>query len=65
MNEPGISVVVYTVPEVAKMLGINRNLGYEMARTGQIPTIKLGRRLVCPKAAIDRLLSEGSSTSRG
>ena len=65
MNELRKDVVVYTVPEVSRMLGINRNLGYEMARTGQIPTIKLGRRLVCPKAAIDRLLSEGSSTSRG
>ena len=37
---------VYTVPEVGKLLGINRNLAYEMARQGQIPTIKLGRRLV-------------------
>ena len=60
MNESRKGVVVYTVPEVSRMLGINRNLGYEMARTGQIPTIKLGSRLVCPKAAIDRLLSQGS-----
>ena len=42
MNESGMGAVVYSVPEVAKMLGINRNLGYEMARTGQIPTIRLG-----------------------
>ena len=49
---------VYTVPEVGKLLGINRNLAYEMARQGQIPTIKLGRRLVCPKAAVDRWLGE-------
>ena len=48
---------VYTVPEVRKLLGINRNLAYEMARQGQIPTIKLGRRLVCPKAAVDRWLT--------
>ena len=58
MNEPSTEVLVYTVPQVARMLGINRNLGYELARQGQIPTIKLGRRLLCPKAAVDRWLGE-------
>ena len=58
MNEPSTEVLVYTVPQVARMLGINRNLGYELARQGQIPTIKLGRRLLCPKAAVDRWLTE-------
>lgn len=60
MNELGVGVVVYTIPEVAKMLGINRNLGYELARQGQIPTIRLGRRLLCPKTAIDRWLNESA-----
>ena len=55
MNETKLEV--YTVPEVGKLLGINRNLAYEMARQGQIPTIKLGRRLVCPKVAVDRWLT--------
>ena len=61
MNEPGAEVLVYTVPEVSKMLGINRNLGYELARQGRIPTIKLGRRLLCPKTAVDRWLNEAGS----
>ena len=61
MNEPGAEVLVYTVPEVSKMLGINRNLGYELARQGRIPTIKLGRRLLCPKIAVDRWLNEAGS----
>ena len=51
---------VYTVPQVAQMLGINRNLAYELARRGTLPVIRLGKRLVCPKEAIDRLLSQGS-----
>jgi excisionase family DNA binding protein len=55
MNETKLEV--YTVPEVGKLLGINRNLAYELARQGQIPCIKLGRRLVCPKAAVDRWLT--------
>ena len=50
--------MVYTVPEVAKMLGINRNLAYQLAANGGLPAIRLGRRLVCPKGAIDRLLGQ-------
>ena len=48
--------VVYTVPEVARMLGISRNQGYELARTGRIPTIRLGKRLIVPKVAFERMM---------
>ena len=56
-----VDKAVYTVPEIGQLLGISRNQAYEMARQGQIPTIKLGRRLLCPKAAVDRWLSEAGS----
>ena len=56
-----VSAAVYTVPEVGQLLGINKNLAYELARQGQIPTIRLGRRLLCPKAAVDRWLSEAGN----
>ena len=48
----------YTVPEAAKLLGIGRTAAYEAARTGQIPTIRIGKRLLVPVAALDHLLSE-------
>ena len=48
-----------SVPEAAKILGVGRDAAYEAARTGLIPTIRLGRRLVVPKAALDRLLETG------
>lgn len=47
----------YDVEEAAKLLGIGRNAAYDAARRGEIPTIKMGRRLLVPKAALDRLLS--------
>jgi len=48
-----------SIPETAKLLGISRNTGYEMARFGQLPTIKCGqRRLVVPKAALLKMLEE-------
>ncbi len=46
-----------TIPEAAKTLGIGRSAAYEAARTGQIPTIRIGKRILVPIAALDRLLS--------
>ena len=45
-----------TVPEAGKILGIGRNGAYEAARAGELPTIRFGRRIVVPKAALKRLL---------
>lgn len=47
----------YSVPEAGQLLGIGRNLAYEAAKTGEIPTVKIGNRLIVPKAALDRMLS--------
>ena len=48
-----------SVPAAARMLGVSRNTGYEMARLGQLPTIRCGqRRLVVPKAALMKMLQE-------
>jgi excisionase family DNA binding protein len=45
-----------TIPEAAKALGIGRNAGYEAARRGEIPTIRIGKRLLVPLVALDRML---------
>jgi len=48
-----------SVPEAARLLGVSRNTGYQMARLGQLPTIRCGRRrLVVPKAALLKILEE-------
>lgn len=46
-----------TVGEAAKRLGIGRNQAYEAVKRGEIPVIKIGKRLLVPRAALDRLLS--------
>jgi excisionase family DNA binding protein len=46
----------YTVEEAGRKLGISRNSAYEAARSGQLPTIRIGRLLLVPKAALDRML---------
>jgi excisionase family DNA binding protein len=46
----------YTVEEAARLLGVSRGVGYEAARRGELPTIRLGRRLLVPKIALERML---------
>ncbi len=50
--------LTYSVAEAAAMLGISRNLAYDLARRGELPgTIKLGqKRLVVSRIAIEKLL---------
>jgi excisionase family DNA binding protein len=45
-----------TVEAAARELGISRNTAYECARNGQIPTVRLGRRLLVPRAALEAML---------
>ncbi|MBA7466789.1 hypothetical protein ES707_01981 [subsurface metagenome] len=63
MENESQNKLTITVPEAARMLGISRGLAYEMAREGAIPTLRFGRRVVVPLAAIDRLLQESNRTA--
>jgi excisionase family DNA binding protein len=45
-----------TVETAAKMLGISRASAYEGVRTGQIPSIHIGKRIVIPLLALERML---------
>ena len=45
-----------TIDEAAKVLGVGRNKAYEAAKRGEIPTIKIGKRILVPRAALERML---------
>ena len=45
-----------TVEEAAAALCISRGLAYQAARDGSIPTIRIGRRLLVPRRALEKLL---------
>lgn len=46
----------YTVEQAAALLGISRNHAYELVARGDLPVIRLGRRLLVPKAALQKKL---------
>jgi excisionase family DNA binding protein len=51
--------LTYTVEEAAKLLRIGRNKGYEAAKSGELPTVRMGKRILVPRLALERLLARG------
>jgi excisionase family DNA binding protein len=56
--------LVYTVPEAGRLLGLSRNGAYEAAKRGDIPTIRIGRRLLVSKVPFHRMI-ELTAQDRG
>jgi excisionase family DNA binding protein len=50
-----------SVEEASSALGISRSLAYELVRRGEIPSLRLGRRIVVPVRALDDLVEVGPS----
>ena len=51
----------YSVVETAKILGTGRNQTYAAVKAGEIPSIKVGKRLLVPKQALYRMLAGGKA----
>jgi len=47
-----------SVPEAAELLGISRNNAYELVKRGELPSIKLGKRKLVPRIALENKLAE-------
>jgi excisionase family DNA binding protein len=48
-----------SVEEAGRILGISRGAAYARAGDGTLPTIRLGKRLLVPKSALDKMLTIG------
>ena len=52
-----------TVEEAGELLGISRATAYALAKQGRLPVIRISdRRLIIPKVALQRLLSEAGNS---
>ena len=49
--------LTYNVVEAGRKAGLGRNASYEAAKRGEMPTIRIGNRLLVPKKAWDRKLN--------
>jgi excisionase family DNA binding protein len=53
---PSANASVYDVEQLAQELGISRQKVYAHLRTGDIPSIRLKKRFIIPRAAIQEWL---------
>ena len=63
-NLSSAEVRTVSIEIASRALGISRGLGYSLVARGEFPVtvIHLGRRLVVPKAALEKLLEGAMST---
>jgi excisionase family DNA binding protein len=51
--------------EAAKALGLSRTATYAALRSGELPSCRIGRRILVPVSALDALLADCRSPSSG
>lgn len=61
--------LTYTVEEAAAVLGISRAFAYEAVHRGEIPHLRIGRRILIPRSALTQLVESagpaGAEQSEG
>jgi excisionase family DNA binding protein len=60
-GSPGEPRLAFGVQEVADALGVSRELVKHMIRTGQLPSVKAGRRRLISRKALERYLAGGDA----
>lgn len=53
--------LVYSIPEVAQLLGISKPTAYELANRADFPVLQVGRRKIVPRMALTEWLAKNST----
>ena len=51
-----VEKLTLTIDEAGAMLGISRNLAYQMAHAGKLPVIRMGKRFLVSRKAFEEML---------
>ena len=57
--------LVLTVEEVAQLLRVSRAFAYELVNRGDLPCLRLGRRVLVPRRALERFVDDGHHSALG
>ena len=55
--------LLLTVSEAAAVLRVSRAFAYELVARGDLPALRLGRRIVIPREAIDHLVTDALASA--
>jgi excisionase family DNA binding protein len=64
-ERPAIERLAYTAAEVAVMLGVSERHVYESCKRGELPHLKIGRRIVFPHRRFDEWFGLGDQSNDG
>jgi excisionase family DNA binding protein len=56
--------MVFTVDEAAKLLRVGRKQAYEAVKTGAIPSIRIGKRILVPRVTLEEKLAAMPSAKK-
>lgn len=62
--ETEVQKLTYSVPEVAKVLGISKSNAYSLVQERIIPSVKLRGRVLVSRASVQALLSDSAKVTR-
>jgi excisionase family DNA binding protein len=63
-DSPQPNRLFLTADEVGQQLGLKKSRVYELAAGGQLPVVRLGRRILFPRRGIDTLIDEAIERAR-
>ena len=63
MSNDDIQPLTVTVEQAAKLLGIGRSTAYELVHTGDIPSLRLCRRILVPAAQLLSMINGSAEAS--
>lgn len=63
--DKGEGPAVLTVAEVAQRLRLHANQVYAATASGEVPSIRIGRRVLIPRAAFEKMLAGAGASPPG
>jgi excisionase family DNA binding protein len=57
MGNNDVERLTLTVDEARKMTGLSRGSMYQAIYSGQVPSIRVGRRILVPRARLEQILN--------
>ena len=60
----GTERLAVSVEEAASLLGISRAFAYELVARSELPALRLGRRIVIPRRAVEAMVEQASAAFR-
>ncbi len=53
--------LAYNVSDVCKVLSLGRNTVFELIHSGRLAHVRVGRRVIVPRHAVEAFLADGGS----